>query len=97
MSMTLTEARKIAERIRIKDWNISEHVSLFRVTVVLDDRITELEKKLAEHITYSNAMRQDREAAVQRADEADMEVGKLKAQRDELLDAPYLCYCRARD
>jgi len=52
--------------------------------VVLDDRIIELEKKLAEHIAYSNAMKQDREAALQHADEADMEVGRLKAQRDKL-------------
>jgi len=54
--------------------------------IVLDDRVKELEKKLAEHVAYSNSTKQDREAAVQRADEADMEVGKLKAQRDKLLN-----------
>lgn len=47
--------------------------------VILDDRITELE-------TYTDTLRKQKEAADQRTDKADMEVGRLMVQRDELFD-----------
>ncbi|GAG82926.1 unnamed protein product, partial [marine sediment metagenome] len=82
--MNLKEAQEEAIHYRysrLYELRIPEQAAL-----ILDDHIVELEKQLAEHVVYANAMKLDREAVLQRADETDMEVGRLRAQRDKLLD-----------
>lgn len=70
--------------------SVAEHIRLLgdrtQELNAVETQQDELEKKLAEYIAFSTAMKQDREAALRCADKADIEIGRLKAQRDELVD-----------